>query len=114
MHELSIAENIREVVVESLGERKAKVSHINLKIGKLTAVVPDSLRFCFQFVAKGTAMEGAKLMIEEISVKGRCIECGEDFTIDAPLFLCPHCGSGKIELKTGYELFIKSIEIEEE
>lgn len=114
MHELSIAENIKNVVEESLEDRNAKVSCINLKIGKLTAVVPESLQFCFQFVAKGTCVEGAVLTIEEIPVKARCEKCGFQFSIDAPLFLCPRCGSGKIEVLSGSELFIKSIEIEED
>lgn len=114
MHELTIAESINNIVQETLGERKARVSRINLEIGKLTAVVPDSLRFCFQFVAKDTPAENAELNIEEIPVRCRCAECRSEFTLDFPVFLCPHCGSGEVKLLSGRELFIKSIELEEE
>jgi hydrogenase nickel incorporation protein HypA/HybF len=96
-----------------LGEREAKVLRINLQIGKLSAVVPDSLRFCFQFVAKDTLAENAELAIEEISVTCKCTACASEFTLDFPAFLCPHCGSGEVRLLSGQELFIKSIEIEE-
>ncbi|OQX52352.1 MAG: hydrogenase maturation nickel metallochaperone HypA [Candidatus Cloacimonas sp. 4484_209] len=114
MHELSIAENIKNVVEESLKGKKVKVTCINLKIGKLTAVVPESLQFCFQFVSKGTAVDGAVLKIKEIPVRARCKKCGNEFSIDSPLFLCPICGSGKIDVLSGNELLIKSVEIEED
>ncbi len=114
MHELSIAESINNIVQETLGEREAKVLRINLQIGKLSAVVPDSLKFCFQFVAKDTPTENAELNIEEISVTCKCTACGSEFTLDFPVFLCPHCGSGEVKLLSGRELFIKSIELEEE
>ncbi len=114
MHELSIAENIKKVVEESLEGRTGKVSCINLEIGKLTAVVPESLQFCFQFVGQGSPVEGAELKIQEISVKAKCNSCGSGFDIDYPLFVCPRCGSRELKILSGTELFIKSIEIEED
>ncbi len=114
MHELTIATNIRKVVEESLKDKRVKVRKIRLQVGKLTAVVPDSLRFCFQFVIEGTPVEGAELEIQEIPVKGRCKSCGSSFTIEEPIFLCPLCGSNQIELLSGRELMVESIEVEEE
>ena len=114
MHELTIATNIKKVVEESLKDKTAKVCKIKLQIGKLTAVVPDSLRFCFQFVSEGTSAEGADLEIEEIPVRGKCQKCGSDFVIDEPVFICPLCGSNQIELLSGRELMVESREIEEE
>lgn len=113
MHELTIAENIKKVVEESIKDRAAKVRKIKLQVGRLTAVVPESLRFCFQFTAEGTSVEGAELEIEEVPVRGRCQRCGSDFTIDEPVFICPLCGSNQIELLSGRELMVESIEIEE-
>jgi len=114
MHELTIAENIKNIIQESLGERKARVTRINLQIGKLSTIVPDSLRFCFEFAAKNTPAESAFLNIEEIPVRCRCGKCGVEFSIEKPSFYCPNCGSAEVELVSGRELFIKSIEIEEE
>jgi Zn finger protein HypA/HybF involved in hydrogenase expression len=52
------------------------VERINLKVGKLAAVVPDSLKFCFEVAAKNTPLEGAILHIEEIPVTARCKHVG--------------------------------------
>jgi len=113
MHELTIAENIKKTLEEVLKDRKAVVTRINLRIGKLRAVVPEALLFCFKFVAEGSLMENAELKIQEIPVKGTCKSCGKDFIIDEPLFICPFCASNHIELLSGTELEIESIEIEE-
>jgi len=91
-----------------------RIQRINLKIGRLSAVVTESLRFCFDVVAKDTLADGAELAIEEVSVNARCQDCGHQWTVDQPVFLCPACGGGHIDLLSGRELNIESIEIEEE
>ena len=87
---------------------------VYLKIGKLSSVVPDSLRFCFDIVSKDSAIAGAKLYIEEIPVTALCKSCDNHWTITGPAFSCPGCGSGKIVLISGQELDISSIEIEDD
>lgn len=113
MHELTIAENIKKTIEEVLKDKKAVVTRINLRVGKLRAVVPEALIFCFKFIAEGSSMENAELKIQEIPVKGICKKCDRDFVIDEPLFICPFCGSNHVELLSGRELEIESIEIEE-
>ena len=113
MHELTIAENINKIVQKNLLDKTVRVNKINLKIGKLTAVVPDALKFCFQAVARGTPAEGAVVEIEEVPARANCTNCNLNFTIDEPCFLCPNCHSGKIKLTSGRELFIESLEVED-
>jgi hydrogenase nickel incorporation protein HypA/HybF len=62
-----------------------------LKVGKLAAVVPDSLKFCFEVAAKNTPLEGAILQIEEIPVTARCKNCGHFWTAIQPVFICEKC-----------------------
>jgi hydrogenase nickel incorporation protein HypA/HybF len=116
MHEMGIALQIIEIAKASIPPevREARVERVNLKIGKLAAVVPSSLRFCFDVAAKGTALEGAALAIEEVPVEARCNDCGRRWTIEGPAFSCPACASGSIEMLSGRELDIVSIEIAEE
>ena len=78
------------------------------------AVVPSSLQFCFEIVVKDTALEGAQLRIEEIPVTARCRECTREWTIDRPVFTCPHCQSAAVEVISGQELDIRSIEVTDE
>ena len=63
MHELSITRNVVAIVSERAeGQR---VTRVRLEIGRLTAVMPDSIRFCFDICAQGTPLAGAELEIVE-------------------------------------------------
>lgn len=116
MHEMGIALEIIRIVQASIPEDRAdaQVERVNLKIGKLSAVVPDSLRFCFAVAAKDTPLESAELAIDEIPVTALCGACGHRWTISEPVFICPLCNGGQIEMLSGRELDIDSIEIIEE
>ncbi|HBZ57355.1 MAG TPA: hydrogenase maturation nickel metallochaperone HypA, partial [Syntrophobacteraceae bacterium] len=59
MHELAIAQNVLDVVLEE-GHRHglAQVTSIRLEVGALAAVVPDALRFCFEMVSQQTIAAG--------------------------------------------------------
>jgi hydrogenase nickel incorporation protein HypA/HybF len=116
MHEMGIAMQIAEIAAASIPEelQHSRVERVNLKVGKLSAVVTDSLRFCFEVVTRETPLEGAELMVQEIPVTARCNDCGHEWTIEAPVFSCSRCNSGAVELLSGRELDIESIEIAEE
>jgi hydrogenase nickel incorporation protein HypA/HybF len=113
MHEMGIATEIVRIVIESIPPDlvNPRVERVNLKVGKLAAVVPQSLTFCFEIAAQGGPAEGARLHIEEIGVSARCHDCANEWMIDQPAFQCPECSSGSIEMLTGRELDIESIEL---
>jgi len=116
MHEMGIAMQVVEIATASIPEhlKNSRVQGVYLKIGKLSSVVPDSLRFCFDIVSKDTAIAGAVLYIDEIPVTARCKSCDNHWTITGPAFSCPGCSSGTIELISGQELDISSIELEDD
>ena len=113
MHEMGIALQIIEIATDSIpaDAGDVRVEKINLKIGKLAAVVPDSLRFCFNVAIKDTPIEGAELVIQELPVMARCKDCATEWTINSPAFTCENCNSGSLEILSGRELDIESIEI---
>ncbi|MCP4367751.1 MAG: hydrogenase maturation nickel metallochaperone HypA [Deltaproteobacteria bacterium] len=115
MHEMGVAIQIVEIATDSIPKdmENARVERVNLKVGKLAAIVPDSLRFCFDIVVKDTPLKGAKLVIEEIDVLARCNDCQTRWTITGPVFSCNKCKSSSIEILSGRELDIDSIEIAE-
>jgi Zn finger protein HypA/HybF involved in hydrogenase expression len=45
---------------------------VRVEIGKLSGVVPDSIRFCFDLCAQSTALEAAVLEIDEIAGRAHC------------------------------------------
>ncbi|PZM80343.1 MAG: hydrogenase maturation nickel metallochaperone HypA [Candidatus Melainabacteria bacterium] len=109
MHELSIMINIVSIVQEHSQDQR--VVRVKLEIGKLAAVVPDSLRFCFDVCTKGTNLEGAVLEIDEIEPLGECNLCMRRFPLDLLAVRCP-CGSRSVKCVAGEELKVKEMEVE--
>jgi hydrogenase nickel incorporation protein HypA/HybF len=110
MHELGITQNIIAIVSENAQGKK--VQRVLLEIGKLSAIMPEAIEFCFDVCAQGTIVEGAILEILEIPGMARCSQCSATFYVDKPFGIC-ECGSLQIEILTGEELKIKEMEVEE-
>jgi hydrogenase nickel incorporation protein HypA/HybF len=110
MHELGITQNIVAIAAEyAAGE---KVQRVTIEIGKLSAILPDAVRFCFDVCCQGTPLEGAELEIIEPSGIGRCRDCGTEILLTQPFGICT-CGSVNLEILQGQELKIKTLETEE-
>ncbi len=56
MHELGIAQEVVALVAE---HAQGKVTRVVLEIGKLSAILPDAVRFCFDLCSEGTVVAGA-------------------------------------------------------
>jgi hydrogenase nickel incorporation protein HypA/HybF len=112
MHELSIARAVVASVEKHADGRPVEV--VNLRVGALRQVVPDSLAFYFGFVTDGTVCEGARLEIEVVPAALRCDACGAEWELEEPVFRCGACGSAEVEVVAGEELRVESIEIREE
>ncbi len=108
MHELSIAESVVEAVLERTGD--TQVTCVRLTVGKLSGVVPDALMFCFELATTGTALEGATLEIVEVSGQAHCRSCDTKFQKDDLILLC-ECGSADVEVVSGRELSVNSVEV---
>ena len=111
MHELSLARAIVSTATRHADGRQ--VTAVNLRIGRLRQVVPQSLEFYFEFVARDTVCEGAQLEHEVIEARLRCSPCGREWTIESPAFRCPTCGGSDVGITSGNEFEIESIEVEE-
>ena len=79
MHELSIASSVVDAVTESLAKYPgAKVLEVRLRVGVLSAVVEDSLQFCWGIATEGTELAGSRLAVTSVPVTVHCDACGED------------------------------------
>lgn len=110
MHELGITQNIVAIVAENA--QQAKVKRVLLEIGKLSAIMPSAIRFCFDICSQGTVLAGAALEINEIPGLAKCRQCGAEVPLETLFGKC-QCGSVQLDLIAGEELKIKEIEIEE-
>ncbi len=111
MHELSLTSAIVNTVVKHASGRRVTV--VDLRVGKMRQVIPDTLEFYFEFVARGTVCEGARLEVQVIDVGLACNSCGQEWEIEIPAFRCPQCAGGDVEIATGNEFEVEAIEIEE-
>jgi hydrogenase nickel incorporation protein HypA/HybF len=112
MHELALSTAIVNTVVKHAGDRR--VSVVSLRVGALRQVVPDSLAFYFEIVARDSVCEGARLEQEPVPARLRCRECAHGWRVELPAFRCPVCESAAVEIRSGEEFEVESIEVEEE
>ena len=108
MHELSICSAIAGIVAEHSGGRP--VERVHLDVGALRQVVPDTLRYSWEFTVTETPLAGSVLEVREIPAVIRCADCQASTTITQPLFRCP-CGSTDTTVVTGEELLVTSLEL---
>ena len=111
LHELSIAESLLAIITdESKKHGLERVNKVRLQIGKFAAVVPESLTFCFEMVSRDTIASGALIEIETVGIVARCDKCDSSFEVQNQVFLCPRCGEPALQLLSGRELSVISIE----
>jgi len=111
MHELSIAENLVEIVREEMAKAGLKkLNSVYVKVGEFTHLVPDALRFCFEIATQDSPFEGATLQIEVVPTTGFCNGCKEEFHVEGPLFVCPRCLGVDVEVRAGREMTLEAID----
>jgi hydrogenase nickel incorporation protein HypA/HybF len=110
MHELGITRNI--VTIVEAAAKGRRVRRVRLDVGRLAGVVPEALTFCFDVVAQGTLLDGARLDINEIAGRWRCHDCGAEFETGSLYQACA-CGSRRGQRLAGEELKIREMELED-
>ncbi|HUU27388.1 MAG TPA: hydrogenase maturation nickel metallochaperone HypA [archaeon] len=111
MHELSIAENILEIVDRHRQEQNfERLKSVTLRLGLLSGVDEDALCFAFEALTEGGPYDGAALEVEKTFPQARC-SCGHCFVVEDILYACPKCGSVIAELTGGDELNIIELEV---
>ncbi|HTX47677.1 MAG TPA: hydrogenase maturation nickel metallochaperone HypA [Solirubrobacteraceae bacterium] len=110
MHELSLSSAIVNTVAKHADGRR--VTAVDLRVGRLRQVIPETLEFYFEFVARDTVCEGARLNQEVIDARLRCAPCEYEWEIEIPAFRCPRCGGSEVSIAAGNEFEVESIEVE--
>jgi hydrogenase nickel incorporation protein HypA/HybF len=111
MHELSLAQAILDTVTSRAATRP--VRRVDVRIGHLRQVVPDSLRFSWEMLTDGSALAGSELVIEHVPAVVHCGSCGADTHLDLPVLACGSCDSLDVVLTSGDELQIASFDVAE-
>ncbi|ABM80187.1 hydrogenase maturation nickel metallochaperone HypA [Hyperthermus butylicus] len=138
MHETSIALSIlaavEDVFRSTPGARR--VEKIRIRVGMLSLVDPEALRFALSVVSRDTPAENAEVEIETVRPRFRCPHCGYEWEVgdedvkriaDDPMLAtlvhihpdvvvkylrCPRCGSTDVEIVEGKGVVLHSVVIE--
>lgn len=111
MHELSLASSIADLAHRHA--RGRKVTRVDVAVGHLRQAIPSALAFGFELVTMGTPLEGAKLSVRQVSMRGRCRHCGEEVEPEAWPQACPVCASFELDISGGEELFVEALEVQD-
>lgn len=110
MHELSIANNIIEIVEEEKTKANAKIiSELELEIGSMSGIIVEALEFALEEAKKNSALQQTHILYNEVMAEALCIECQNSFQVDDFFAVCPKCGSFKTDIIKGKDLKIKKL-----
>lgn len=143
MHEVSLALGMVDELIRIADKNNAKnILKVNLKIGKMSGIVTDSLKFAFDAVKlEHPILISTAICIEEIPLVYECIDCGKTFSPqdgsalsvrlsgfaeanespeatgadtpeDAVFPFCRDCNSFNLKVLSGEEMDIANLEVE--
>lgn len=111
MHEMSIMAQVFEMIETTKAKKELeKINWVELKIGRLTCIQENALRFAFSAFAASAEMEEVELKIEWVTAQVRCENCGKKFEVQNRNRVCPNCDSFCQQLLAGDELYLSRIE----
>ncbi len=87
---------------------------MRVRVGEISGVVPDSLRFCFDAIVADTAYEPAAFLdIDRVPAVATCSECGCVTGTSDTQFVCPACGALGMTIQCGEELQVVDVELDD-
>jgi hydrogenase nickel incorporation protein HypA/HybF len=111
---MGIAESVLDAVrAEAAKHAGARAARVGLRIGEISGVEPESLRFCFETLVADSDLAPLGLEIEYCPWTNRCRACGKPFRVVDYNLQCPACGSADTEPSGGDELQVAYLELEE-
>jgi hydrogenase nickel incorporation protein HypA/HybF len=123
MHEMPVTQAILNMALEAAGGQR--VTDIHLYVGRMAAVVPDSVEVFFVHLSKGTPAEGAQLHFEIMPLEMSCADCGRQadlsqfdgerpqVTMARAIARGCECGGHRLKVTGGVSFGMSRIEVEE-
>lgn len=113
MHEMALTESLVDLIEdESRKQGFARVRVVRLEIGALGCVDPEAIRFCFDVVARGGVVEGARLEIIAVPGEGWCLDCSKTVPVRERFGACPECGGYHVQVTAGEDMRVKELEVD--
>jgi hydrogenase nickel incorporation protein HypA/HybF len=112
MHEMSLAQDMTRIIGEALG-RKVPLERVNITVGPLSGISPESLRFCFTEIARMAGFGEPELVITNTEARLMCLDCNMNYEAVDFYQGCPECGSIRRRILSGREFTVDSVEIDD-
>lgn len=114
MHELAVTHEILEIVLKyARRNRVSRVHRITLEIGELSDLEQSWIQRYFDAISRGSPAEGAIIEVETPPCRFRCDVCSNEFVMRLSVdeqVLCSDCGSKDVQMISGDEYKVKSME----
>ena len=112
MHEFGIMQSTLETAAQKTRAAGAtQVHRLRLRVGKLSGVVPEALRFAFDALKEKTVAAQAELEMEEVTAACWCAGCAAEFESADLKYECPRCHQPSGDLRRGKEMELALLEI---
>ncbi len=115
MHELPVVKSLFDICMKhATANGVSRVIAVNLKVGEISDLQDEWIQRYFDFLARGTIVEGARLKIERVPLVVRCQKCSEPFPVDirqANKVECPKCGATELAYVSGREYTVDTMEV---
>jgi hydrogenase nickel incorporation protein HypA/HybF len=112
MHELSIALSMIERIEEEATKHSGRVLSAQVKVGVLSGVDCEALKFAWEIARAGTDLEGTQLEIESVGLLVRCPACCKTYSPEIQSLFCPDCITPAQDILSGRELELTTLEID--
>jgi hydrogenase nickel incorporation protein HypA/HybF len=113
MHEMALAESVREIVEETARAQGARrVTAVRLEVGRLAQIEIEAMRFAFEVVRHGSLAHEARLEIVHVDGSAWCMRCSHVVTLSQRGDPCPDCQHHQLQVTGGDRMRVLDIEIE--
>jgi len=123
MHEMPVTKAMLDLALEHAAGRR--ITDVYLEVGRMSAIVPESVEVFFEYLSEGTLAEGAELHFDVMPVEMTCQDCGEkqdlsDWRDETPQQMMQKafargcgCGGKNLRVSGGVSFGLVSIDVEE-
>jgi hydrogenase nickel incorporation protein HypA/HybF len=115
MHELSVALGLIEGIEDSASrEGFERVLSVHVRVGALSGIAPDALRFSWKLASAGTLAADSALEIEDVPLVVFCEYCeAERMPRPGSGLICPECMNAAPTILRGRDLQLVAVEVPE-
>jgi len=114
MNEHNIAASaLRQTLDFARRTNTERVNRVVFRVGDMTNVDPEALRFAFRSLSAGSPAARAKVDVEHVAGSAKCSQCGETYPTRGNFVPpCPKCSSPAGEVQRSQQLHMVQLEME--